>query len=255
MAREQRGEAAGAGTDHGTAAPAGSAGIDTLIERLRAEGIAQGRAEAEALLSAARLEAAEIVEAARREAEGVVTAARGDAEKLKVAAADAISLAARDAVLGLESGLVDRFQNMLRRLVRGTLDDPAFLQRLVLEVAGAAAPREAPVEVLLPATAVSLDDLRKKPEEAKPGTLMHFVLCAGGGLLREGVTLGVSDDVESGIRVKLVGEDMHVELTANAIGQLLLRHALPRFRALLRGAVALEPAPSPGGEPAGKAAA
>jgi V/A-type H+-transporting ATPase subunit E len=72
---------------------------------------------------------------------------------------------------------------------------------------------------------------------------MHFVLSSGGGMLREGVSFGSTDQIENGIRVKLTGDDMHVELTANAVGEYLLAHMLPRFRALLRGAVVLDGAP------------
>ncbi len=175
--------------------------------------------------------------AARTEGENVVLQARNEATKLKAAAEDVLRLASRDTILALESGLLERFQRMVRWLVKDALDDPQFLQKLILEVAGKAAPREGAVEVLLPATLVSLEDLRKRPEEAKPGTLMGFVLSAGGSLLRQGVTFGSSEEVEGGIRLELVGQDVHVELTEGAIGQLLLQHMLPRFRALLRGAV------------------
>jgi V/A-type H+-transporting ATPase subunit E len=57
-------------------------------------------------------------------------------------------------------------------------------------------------------------------------------------MLREGISFGVLDDGAAGIRVKLVQEDMQVDLTESAISQLLLRHMVPRFRTLLRGAVA-----------------
>lgn len=217
-----------------------SAGVETLIGRLRDAGIAEGRNQAEAIVAAAKQQAAEMVDAARREAEAIVVQAKEEGAKQKLAAEDALRLATRDTILSMESDLIDRFQNMLRRLVKGTLEDPAFLQRLILEVAGQAAPQGKRLEVLLPAAVASLDDLLKKPEEARPGTLMHFVLSSGGGLLREGVTFGVSEEVQDGIRVKLAGEDIHVELTEAAISQLLLRHMLPRFRALLRGAVVLD---------------
>jgi V/A-type H+/Na+-transporting ATPase subunit E len=242
MAPEQRNEAAAAGTATGTAAAAAaeSAGVEALIGRLRDSGIAQGRAEADALVAAARQEAAELVAAARREAEAIVITAKEEGGKVKAAAQDALALASRDTVLAMESQLVDLFQNMLRRLVKGTLEDPTFLQRVILEVAGAAAPQGGRIQVLLPTTVTSLDDLRKTPEEATPGSLMHFVLSAGAGMLREGVTFGASDDIQAGIRVKLLGEDMHVELTEGAISQLLLQHMLPRFRALLRGAVVVD---------------
>jgi V/A-type H+-transporting ATPase subunit E len=240
MAREQRSEAPASGSVPGAAATAESAGVEALIGRLRDDGIAQGKAEADALVSAARQEAAGIVAAARQQADAILVQAKEEGGKLKAAAEDALALASRDTVLAMESQIVDLFHNMLRRLVKGALDDPAFLQRLILEVAGAAAPQGGRLEVLLPPTVVSLDELRQRPEAATPGSLMHFVLSAGAGLLREGVTFGVSEDVQAGIRVKLVGEDIQVELTDGAISQLLLQHMLPRFRALLRGAVVVE---------------
>ena len=219
-----------------------SEGVESLIGRLRDDGIAEGRARAEAIVTAAEQQAADLVAAAHREAEDVVSQAREEAGKLRTAGDDAIRLALRDTMLSLEGVLIERFQNMLRRLVKGMLQDPETLKRLVLEVAGRAAPAvaERRAEVLLPASLVSLDDLRRTPEEAKPGTLMHFVLTLGGGLLREGVTFGAAEDLAAGIRVKLVDEDMHVELTESAVSDLLLQHLLPRFRALLRGAVVAE---------------
>jgi hypothetical protein len=62
-------------------------------------------------------------------------------------------------------------------------EDPAFLERLILEVAGKAAPLVKQAEVRLPDEIVSLEQLKRKPEEAKPGTPMHFVLSLGNGML------------------------------------------------------------------------
>jgi V/A-type H+/Na+-transporting ATPase subunit E len=224
-----------------------SAGVEALIGRLRDQGIAQGRSEADNLVSAAQRQAAEIIAAAKREADAVSAKATADAGKLKAAGEDAIRLAMRDAILSLEGDLLTEFLARLRRLVKGVLADQAFLQRLILEVAGQAAQTTTgkPAEVLLPAELVTLEDLQRKPEEAKPGTLMHFVLSMGGGMLRDGMRFGVIDDGEAGVRVRLVNEDVQVDLTENAMTQLLLRHLLPRFRALLRGVVADTPAAKP----------
>jgi V/A-type H+/Na+-transporting ATPase subunit E len=230
-----------------------SAGVESLIGRLRDQGIAQGRSQAEALVTAAQQQAADIVAAAKREAETIVVKAKDEAGKLKAAGEDAVRLATRDTVLSLESEIINVFQNRLHHLVKGTLEDPAFLQRLILEVAGkAAVPAGEPVQLLLPAEIVSLEDLRRKPEEVKPGTLIHFVLSLGEGMLREGVSFGVADDVPAGVQVKLVGTDMHVDLSEAALSQFLLRHMVPRFRALLRGAVAPDTGPAKATEAAQK---
>jgi V/A-type H+-transporting ATPase subunit E len=222
--------------------PIESAGVEALIGRIRDSGIVKGQAQAEALIAAAKQQAAEVIADAHRQGEEIVANAKSEGAKLKAAAEDALRLATRDAILSMESDLIDRFQNMVSRLVKGTLEDPAFLQKLILEVAGRSVPRDERVEVLLPDTVLSLDDLKKTPESAKPGTLMHFVLSTGGGLLREGVTFGASEQVQGGIRVQLTGEDVHVEITPGAVSELILSHMLPRFRALLRGAVVVDTA-------------
>jgi V/A-type H+/Na+-transporting ATPase subunit E len=223
-----------------TAPAVESAGVESLIGRLRDEGITQGRTQAEALVTAAQQQAAELVATAQKEAEAILTRAKEEAGKLKAAGEDAIRLAMRDTILAVEGDLLKEFGDRLRRLVKGVLADPAFLQRLILEVAGRVAPTSAQAELLLPAALVSLEDLQSTPEEATPGTLMHFVQSLGGGMLRDGMQFGVSEDGEAGIRVRLVEEDVQIDVTESAISQLLLRHMLPRFRALLRGAVVVD---------------
>jgi V/A-type H+-transporting ATPase subunit E len=237
MARKQGTQSSGVST----APTVESAGVETLIGRLREEGITQGRHQAEAIVTEAQQQAADLVATAQREADAILAKAKADADKLKAAGEDAIRLAMRDTILALEGDLLKAFTDRLHRLVKGALTDPAFLQRLMLEVAGRAAPTSERAELLLPADLVSLEDLQSKPEEAAPGTLMHFVLSLGGGMLRDGMQFGVSEDGEAGIRVRLVDEDVQIDLTESAISQLLLRHMLPRFRALLRGAVMVDP--------------
>ena len=223
-----------------------SAGVENLIGRLRDQGIAQGRSQAETLVTAAQQQAADIIAAAKRESETLLVKAKEEAGKLKAAGEDAIHLAMRDTILSLESGIVDVFRNRLGRLIKGTLEDPTFLQRLILEVAGKASPASAgePVQLLLPAEIVSLEDLQRRPEETKPGTLTHFVLSQGEGMLRDGVSFGVTDDGAAGIRVKLEKRDMRVDLTESSLSELLLRHMVPRFRALLRGAALPDAGPT-----------
>src|SRR5712691_5587493 len=208
-------EAQGAQSSGVSTAPAvESAGVESLIGRLRDEGITQGRTQAEALVTAAQQQAADLVATAQRDAEAILARAKEEAGKLKAAGEDAIRLAMRDTILALEGDLLKEFVDRLRRLVKGVLADPAFLQRLILEVAGRVAPTgEQRAEVLLPAELVSLEDLQRKPEEATPGSLMHFVLSLGGGMLREGMYCGVSEDGEAGIRVRLVEEDVQIDVT------------------------------------------
>ena len=53
----------------------------------------------------------------------------------------------------------------------------------------------------------------------------------------EGVTFkALSPDAE-GIRVRVKGKDLDVDLTAEAVADILLEHMQPRFRALMQGII------------------
>lgn len=223
-------------TDKDKAAPpVESVGVENLIGRLRDQGIGEGKAQADSLVADAKRQAVDIVEKARREAEAIVAKAQADSTKLKAGGEDAIRLAMRDTILAAEGDMLKQFSERLRRLVKGALADPKFIEKLILEVAGKASGKAKTAEILLPAELVSLEDLQSKPEEAKAGTLMHFVLSEGAGMLRDGMSFGVAEDGEGGIRVKLAQEDLQIDVTESAVSELLLKHMLPRYRAVLRG--------------------
>jgi len=93
------------------------------------------------------------------------------------------------------------------------------------------------VEVVLPRTLVSLDELRRKPEELREGSLTQFVVATAGDLLRSGLTYTRSDDESEGIRLVLTEEGLVVDLTDTAVASVILRHLQPRFRALLESVV------------------
>jgi V/A-type H+-transporting ATPase subunit E len=217
-----------------------SSGVQALIDRLREEGVETGRAEADRLVADARDRAAAILADAREEAEAIRAEARDDAAAEKRAADQAMKLAARDTVLSLKQDMAQRFAQEVKRLVTLEMKDRAFLRRLILEVAARTAeevPEGEPARAVLPREAVGVEELRAKPEEAREGTLAHHVLGLSREMLRAGVELSADGEQEAGIRLKLTERDMEIDLTDEAVAALLLRHLLPRFRALLEGIV------------------
>jgi V/A-type H+-transporting ATPase subunit E len=56
-------------------------------------------------------------------------------------------------------------------------------------------------------------------------------------ILREGLDIGARDDQEAGIRIQLLDDDLEIDLTDRAIADLLLRHLVPRFRAMMEGII------------------
>lgn len=215
-----------------------SSGVEELIQRLREQGVAEGQSQADALLEQTRRRAEERLEAARREAEDIVTRARNEARQTKEAGEEAVRLAVRDAILTLKSELAEHFADRVKRLVTRELQDQEFLKELIREVGWRAAPpRDRPAKVILPKEYVGLDELRRHPEEAKEGTLSQFVVTVTKEILREGVEVGAATDVDAGIRIELTGDDLEIDLTDQAVADLLLRHLAPRFRALMEGII------------------
>lgn len=216
-----------------------SSGVQELVDRLREQGVEEGREKAAALVREAEARAAVVVSKARDEAERLVREARDEAARLRSSGEEALRLAARDAVLALKAEMAARFSDQVRRMVGSKLRDEEFLQRLIVEIAGRAVEdaRSKPMEVLLPRDVVGLDDLRRNPESAREGTLSHFVMATAGDVIREGVVLLEGPDDAPGLRVRLKDDGVEIDLTDRAVSDLLLAHLLPRFRAVVEGIV------------------
>jgi V/A-type H+-transporting ATPase subunit E len=224
-----------------TATRDASGRVKALIDRLRDEGVAAGRAEAETIVAEARRQAEEIVARAEAKAKALVDAAKKDADQLEAAGRDALEVAARDAVLQLRAQLSSRLGDEVRRLMSEALRDDELLRQMILELAGRARrdgelDAQARLEMVLPESVVGIEDLRRKPEELKEGTLTHFVVAAAGEMLREGVQFSSAPGFD-GIKLRLVGTEVEIDLTDRAIAGIVLEHLQPRFRAVMEGIV------------------
>ena len=219
-----------------------SSGVDELIAKLREEGVAAGRAEAERIVADARAEAAQILDKASGEARSRLETARREADAYRAAGEEALKTAVRDTVLTMKADLMERFSTDVKRLVSQQIGDPDILQKMVLEIAGRARDRadiedDDALEVVLPEAVIGLEDLRNNPEELGQGRLTKLVLGLTGEMLRKGVTFSASEDAAAGIRVKVEGKSVTLDLTDEAVAALLLQHLQPRFRAVLEGIV------------------
>jgi V/A-type H+-transporting ATPase subunit E len=219
-----------------------STGVEALIDRLRDEGVAAGRAAAQEIEADARKRAAQIVQEAEARAAQLLDNARKETGMLRKGGEEALHIAMRDTVLHLKGELTERFNAEVRRLIAVAMDQQEFLQQLILEVAGRAREQAGvddgqPVKVLLPRALVGLEELRRKPLELREGSLSHFVLSVAGNVLAEGVSFGVADDETRGIQLYLEGKNVQIDITDEAVAALLLQHLQPRFRAILEGTV------------------
>ncbi len=219
-----------------------ASGVDRLIGKLRDQGIRAGQSEAERLVAEAEAKARAILAQAHADAATMLDTAKAEAARDRTAAQEAMALAARDAVLGMKRTLTERFAGEIGRLVSESLHDPALLHRLILLVAArgrdalALDDRQA-LEVILPRDAIDLEQLRRRPDDLHDSPLTELVLAATGDVLRAGVTFLNADDGHAGLRVRLTGQAVVLDLSDRAVAAVLMEHVQPRFRALLEGMV------------------
>ena len=212
-----------------------SSGVQDLITRIRDEGVQAGKQEADTLLADARAQAASIVAEAKAQAAALHDEATANIDKEHAAALEALKIAARDAVLGLDAQVLGAFERHVRQLVSLETRDRDLVKGLVLALAGQAWEEQIKgkhAEVLI---AKTLFEEHNQKEVRKRTRSM--VLGLTREMLGEGIDLIPADDVQGGARVRLVGEDLEIDLTEKAIGDLILKRLLPRYRSILEGSV------------------
>jgi V/A-type H+-transporting ATPase subunit E len=217
-----------------------SSGVQDLIDRLREEGVSEGRTRAQKIVADAESRARWIVDQAKQEAEVLREKARADAEHVRKSLQEALAVAVRDAILALKSTLTARFAAEVRQAVGAQMQRHEMLQKLILEVAGRVReqiPESESMRVLLPRDAVGLEELRRDPKALGENPLTELAGFISKDMLRDGVTLTVSEDARAGIRLALQDDTVQMDLTDEAVTDLLLTHLQPRFRALLEGII------------------
>ena len=212
-----------------------TSGVQELISRIRDDGVEAGQSKADEIVSQAREEATRLVAEAREEAQEIRAKADAEIESNHQAALEALKMAARDARLQLGAQVLSSFEQHVKRLVAQGTQDGSFVRSLILVLAGQAAEEQyAPDQKL----EILISDLLIGREQENPELdqlAREGVLGISGNMLREGVEIIPVGDVAGGARVRLVGEDLEIDLTDEAISKLLMKHLLPRYRAILEG--------------------
>ncbi|MCQ9377914.1 hypothetical protein [Methyloversatilis sp. XJ19-49] len=219
-----------------TAGPPMGHGIESLIERLRTEGIDAGRQQAQQFIAQAQAEIDALRAGARAEAEGLLEAARERIRIEQEASLGAIRLAFRDSVLRLKEDFLQQFGERLQRHVQTELADPELLRRLLIAL----------VQPMFPDPA--------QPSDRTPQTMSMPSEADLEALARDGEARLLSEGLEllpaaqgSGLRICMVAGDMEVHVTDEALSALLLEHLLPKVRRHLDGGPVVHANPQAGG--------
>ncbi|KPK62730.1 MAG: hypothetical protein AMS21_07235 [Gemmatimonas sp. SG8_38_2] len=207
-----------------------SSGVKELIDRIRDEGVQSARAEADRIISDAKAQAARIVADARAEATATKREAQAAMEREQTATIEALRIAARDTGLELRSAILSAFEEHVRRLVTDVTTDGSVLRDMILVLAGRAAEdfiNDKEAAILIPSRLA--DEVSEELDEF----LRQSAVAFSGDVLRKGVELIPSNAVQGGARIRLVGEDLEIDLSDEALSEMMLKLLLPRYRKIL----------------------
>ena len=215
-----------------------ASGVETLIERLRTQGIAEGQQEARRIVADAEKRAAWIVRQAQEEVEQMRQKAAEEASLYEAAGRQALGIAVRDSILRLKSDLTSLFHDELSRRISHELSSTEMLKNIVLVMAGRIAMdlQGELARFVLPDRIMDLEELRHNPQELEDGVLTEMTRLLAQDLLDEGVEISVGRR-KAGIAVQLRDQEIELQFDETTIAELLQMHLQPRFRALLDGIV------------------
>jgi V/A-type H+-transporting ATPase subunit E len=204
-----------------------SVGVQSLIERLRAEGLEAGRQEAQQLLEAARAEAAAILSTARQEAERVAAETAEAVRRERASAAASFELARRDALLRLREDIERQLVRRLHELAGAVTADPAAMSQLALQVL-----RRTIGVAQVQAGAASGVGVSARNDDTAPDLLIGALLCEPG---MQEIHVERRTGAHRGLRLQIGAGAGELQLDEETLGALLAERVLPRFRRMLEG--------------------
>jgi V/A-type H+-transporting ATPase subunit E len=200
--------------------------LQSLLERIRRDGVEKAEAEAAAILRDARAEAARIVREAGETAAQKREQAEKEAAEAEARGRRALEQAARDLLLTVGGNVEALLLGLVRDRVGRALSGDS-LRQVVLEVVGAyarAGGREAGMELLVP--------------PGRQREIADLLLGELAAEMRRGVEVRGDGTVAAGFRVSIPGEHVEHDFSAEAIAESLGRLLRPHLAEIVRGALA-----------------
>jgi V/A-type H+-transporting ATPase subunit E len=208
--------------------------VQALIDRIRDQGVQSANREGARILADAEAKASQLLTEAQRQVEQLRAKATADIEAERAAAEEALKLSARDTIMQLKNVVAAAFETFVHRLVTTATQDRELMKNLILVLAGHSVEefvKNKDIQILL---SEALLTGKSDPKLLDLGK--QTILSLSSDMLREGVELIPSASVEGGAKVRLVGEQLEIDLSDKAIAKMLADHLLPRFLAILTGA-------------------
>ncbi len=209
------------------------AGVQDLVDRIRDQGVLAATEKANKIVRDAEAKSAKMLADANLEVQRLRENARIEIESNRTAGLEALKLSARDTMLQLKAKVSSEFEGFVQKLVTSATRDEQFIKSIVLVLASHVEKEligDKEIQIL-----ISESILTGKPNEKLGEHTKQIILGLSSEMLREGVELIPSSEIEGGASVRLVKDKLEIDLSDKAISKLLYQRILPRFQAILEG--------------------
>ena len=190
--------------------------LDSLIEKIRRDGIEEAKNSAGQIVKEANQKAARIIEEAEKEAQKLISEGKSKVDQFRSTAEADLMQSARNAELLLKEKINRLFDAVFKREVNENLT-PGFMKEIILKITEHWA-KGSEKEIIL-------GDSDKNQLEA---LLFNSIKSD----LTRGITLKTGTDT-SGFRIGLKGADVFYDFSGEAISELLKSLVNPNLKAIL----------------------
>ncbi len=187
--------------------------LQSLLDRIQAEGVGKAEARAAEIVAAAEKKAADIVAAAEKKASETRAGAEADAKTFERRSAESLRQAARDVVRSVRENVQETCERLLRADVRAALSGDALAAVVEEIVRASLADGAGSAELLVP------------PAEAEKVSAHARARLAAE--LAKGLRIAPSADVSAGVRVLVQDGRVEHDFTDRAIVEALSRVVRP----------------------------
>jgi len=191
--------------------------LDSLIEKIKKEGIEEAHKNADQIIKEAKQKAATIVDQAKAEADKIITDGKKQVDQYKSTAEIDLKQAARNVELLLKEKINSLFDSVFKRQVAAEMQAD-FLKELILNIVSNWS-KSSNTEVVL---------------NEKDARQLEKALFSGvSDEVRRSLAIRVSGDVSSGFRVGMKDEQVYYDFSDASIAEVLKSLINPKLKEIL----------------------
>lgn len=191
--------------------------LDSLIEKIRKEGIEQAQHSADEIIKEAKQKANALVDQAKKEAEKIVADGQKQVEQYKKTAEIDLKQSVRNFELLLKEKINKLFDNVFKRQVSAEMK-PDFLKEMVLNIVENWA-KDKHTEIVI----------NEKDREQLTDLLFSGIKQD----LKKSIIIRVSKDVANGFRIGLKGDQVYYDFSDESIAEILKSLVSPKLKEIL----------------------